>query len=156
MQGTCRQDVWIVDGICMVAYFQDFQFKRASRSHAKTGFWFRYFGYFFALIFRLFFWRSFFRIFCDFGGPGGSQIGAFLINFDDFFVIGWISENDALARVSARSGRFWGFAKSHIFDTFWGTDFRCFFRTLFFRVLMIFSDFWAPSGLPLDLHWDEN
>ena len=38
MQGTCRQDVWIVDGICMVAYFQDFQFKRASRSHAKTGF----------------------------------------------------------------------------------------------------------------------
>ena len=38
MQGTCRQDVWIVDGTCMAAYFQDFQFKRASRSHAKTGF----------------------------------------------------------------------------------------------------------------------
>ena len=37
MQGTCRQDVWIVDGTCMAAYFQDFQFKRASRSHAKTG-----------------------------------------------------------------------------------------------------------------------
>ena len=38
MQGTCRQDVWIVDGTCMAAYFQDFQFKRASRSHAKSGF----------------------------------------------------------------------------------------------------------------------
>ena len=28
----------------MVACFQDLQYKRASRSHAKTGFIFRYFG----------------------------------------------------------------------------------------------------------------
>ena len=104
---------------------------------------------------RSFFRSHFFSFFCDFGVPRAPKIGAFGVHFDDFFVIGWISENDALARVSARSGRSWGLPKSLIFDVFWGTDFRCFFRTLFFRVLVIFSDFWGPSGLPLDLHWDE-
>ena len=67
-----------------------------------------------------------------------------------------ISENDALARVSARFSRSQGLQKSLIFDGFWGTDFRCLFRTLFFRVLVIFSDFWAPSGLPFGDHWHEN
>ena len=90
------------------------------------------------------------------GLPKAHIFSVFWINFEDFFVMGRISENDALARVSARSGRSRGFPKSHIFDAFWGTDFRWFFRTLFFRVLVIFSDFWAPSGLPLDLHWDKN
>ena len=45
-------------------------------------------GYFFTLIFQVFFWRSLFRIFCDFGVPRGSKIGAFGVHFDDFFVIG--------------------------------------------------------------------
>ena len=54
MQGTCRQDVWIVDGTCMAAYFQDFQFKRASRSHAKTGSSYLYLGCF-GLLFRTYF-----------------------------------------------------------------------------------------------------
>ena len=58
MQGTCRQDVWIVDGTCMAAYFQDFQFKRASRSHAKTGFRFSYFG----LLFRAYFQGVFLEV----------------------------------------------------------------------------------------------
>ena len=44
-------------------------------------------GYFFALIFKVFSWRSRFHIFCDFGVPRGSKIGAFGIQFDDFFVI---------------------------------------------------------------------
>ena len=52
MQGTCRQDVWIVDGTCMAAYFQDFQFKRASRSHAKTGLYLGCFGLFFRTYFQ--------------------------------------------------------------------------------------------------------
>ena len=46
------------------------------------------FGYFFELIFHVFFWRSLFRIFCDFGVPRASKIGAFGVHFDDFFVIG--------------------------------------------------------------------
>ena len=44
--------------------------------------------YVFALIFKCFFWRSLFHIFCDFGVPRASKIGAFGVHFDDFFVIG--------------------------------------------------------------------
>ena len=95
-------------------------------------------GSFFALIFQVSFRRSLFRVFCDFGVPRASQIGAFGVHFGNFFVIGWISENDALARVSARSGRFQGLPKYHIFDVCLGTYFKCVFRTLLFRFFMCF------------------
>ena len=42
---------------------------------------------FFASIFQVFFWRSFFRTFCDFGVPRAPKIGAFGVHFEDFFVI---------------------------------------------------------------------
>ena len=99
------------------------------------------------------FWRSLFRVFCDFGVPRASKIGALGVHFGNFFVIGRISENDALARVSARSGRFQGLPKSHIFDVFLGTNFKCVFRTVLFRFFVIFSDFGSPSGLHLAPIW---
>ena len=73
MQGTCRQDVWIVDGICMVAYFQDFQFKRASRSHAKTGLFSMVFSVFFFRLFLEGFFSSFFEVLGGFEGPKGGH-----------------------------------------------------------------------------------
>ena len=45
---------------------------------------------------------SFFHTFCDFGVPRASKIDAFWINFERFFVIRRIRENDVLAWVSAR------------------------------------------------------
>ena len=99
------------------------------------------------------FWRHIFRTFYAFGVPRVSQIGAFWVHFENFFVIGWISENDALARVSARFSRFQGFPKSHIFGVFLGMHFKCLFRTLFFDFLWFFmilgvplGSIWRPSG----------
>ena len=45
-------------------------------------------GSFFASIFQVFFWRSLFHTFCDFGVPRVSKIGAFGVHFELFFVIG--------------------------------------------------------------------
>ena len=94
----------------------------------------------------LFFRRSFFHTFCDFCVPRASKIGVFWSNFYDFCVPKRISENDALAWVSARSGRFQTLPKSYIFDVFSGIEFKWSFGTLFFRFFMIFSDFGRPFG----------
>ena len=107
------------------------------------------FDHFFALFFQVCFWRHIFRTFYAAGVPRVSQIGAFWVHFEHFFVIGWISENDALARVSARFSRFQGFPKSHIFGVFLGMHFRCLFRTLFFNFLW----FLIILGVPLGSIW---
>ena len=67
-----------------------------------------------------------------------------------------ISENDALARVSARFGRSQGLPRPQIFDVFRGINFRCVYGILFFRFFVIFSDFGTPSGFPLGDHWHDN
>ena len=94
------------------------------------------------LVFQVFFWRSLFGTFCDFGVLRGSKIDAFWVNLDHICVLRWICENGVLARVSARFGRSRSLPKSDIFDVLWGVGFRCVFRTLFFRVLSIFGSIW--------------
>jgi len=107
----------------------------------------------FPTIFSCVFLEAFFHHFYWFWYPQGLPNWSFWTIFNDLFVIGWISENDALARVSARFGRSQGFPESCIFGVFLDSDFRCLLRMLFFWFFVILDDFRDPSGLRLATLW---